>query len=365
MPLLPRDSSNTCTIPNFSRCPDLNLPPNFCCPSSNTCISLVNSTAAVCCPAGQTCSYIRPISCDLSAQNSSSHPDATFKSQDLSTPLPTCGDSCCPRGYSCDPNSTICTTVDGSATNSSSTTSSRPSSAASSTPTSLAPSLAPISSSNGTIAAPSSSCSDDPFPAKAVVAGFFPGLLLGAFLAVGISFLISRRQKRSASPDFGSISARVSDPIYNDQGAIRTDFLRRSSPSMRPAPRPPSGVRSLFRKQPISPPIPNPPVMADALGRSHQDITTYSPISPNTTEGGRISRPQTSGSGRRLTRESEVSMESINVFAEESRLRPESHKTTFTDMMETAGFSRNEPFLIEHMRPGEREKGRPEKGRPI
>ncbi|KAI9879817.1 MAG: hypothetical protein M1830_006999 [Pleopsidium flavum] len=169
-------------------------------------------------------------------------------------------------------------------------------------------------SSTAVAAAASASTQCSSFPGVAVIAGFFPGMLAGALLAVLVIICLGRRrEKKRQSGSFGRVSATVSDPIYLPQLSSRTDFLRRESRSKHRS----SRVRSLFSRQP--PPQPQSQHQEqDGIGRSFM---------------------------RTPEMKKEPSTESIRVFTPvggAAGLRPQ---TTFTDMMASAGFRQNEPYL--------------------
>jgi hypothetical protein len=66
------------------------------------------------------------------------------------------------------------------------------------------------------------------------VAGLFPGIFVGVLITLGIVWFLKRRRaqsKKKYSGDFGPVSYNVSDPIYNPILSARTDFLRRGSNS--------------------------------------------------------------------------------------------------------------------------------------
>src|SRR6266536_2107601 len=86
---------------DFNQCTaSANLPSNFCCPATSTCNLLLDSTI-LCCPLGADCSAIRPIICDITAQDATLHPNATIKTTMLNQKLLVCGRGCCPFGYEC------------------------------------------------------------------------------------------------------------------------------------------------------------------------------------------------------------------------------------------------------------------------
>ncbi|KAL4804860.1 hypothetical protein BDV18DRAFT_142690 [Aspergillus unguis] len=86
------------------KCSGTGLPDNFSCSASSTCISIDGGSSVICCPEGQDCSYIQPITCDVTKQNATLHPDNVIKTTRLDDDLPTCGNACCPFGYTCQGN---------------------------------------------------------------------------------------------------------------------------------------------------------------------------------------------------------------------------------------------------------------------
>jgi hypothetical protein len=94
--------ASTCLYSSYVQCPQAGLPPNFCCPPISVCISLAANTTVLCCPAGEDCSVVRPITCDITVQDSNLYPNNTLKTTELNGMLPTCGSLCCPFGFSCD-----------------------------------------------------------------------------------------------------------------------------------------------------------------------------------------------------------------------------------------------------------------------
>ena len=245
-----RDS--TCPNSTFSSCTsiDSHLPSDFCCPATDVCISLDSSSSALCCPSGADCTTIEPITCSIDQQNVTLHPAESVMTTKLDSSLPKCGSNCCPFGYTCDLTTTHCHLITNtSSLNPSSSGSTSTSTPASTTSTLSISSTSPTSSptaaaSNGTginSNAPPITTQCTRFPGAAVAAGFFPGMLAGALLAlVGVICLgRSRHQSSSAAtspPSKFSSHYRgrssdgaiigVSDPIPISQ-ATRTDFLRR------------------------------------------------------------------------------------------------------------------------------------------
>jgi len=90
--LFKRDS--TCPDTSQNQCNQAGLPDNFCCPATTTCIPLAGNTTVLCCPSGSSCDTIKPITCDISAQNVTLNTDSTLKTTALTLPLPTCGGQC-------------------------------------------------------------------------------------------------------------------------------------------------------------------------------------------------------------------------------------------------------------------------------
>ena len=328
----------TCSVSGYSACNKDNLPGNFCCPSATECVTFHNGQSAICCPSGRDCSTIQPISCDVSQQDATAHPASQLFTTDLSTNLETCGSSCCPQGYSC--KNGQCTLSSGSTTASSAPssapTSSKSTPASSNAPTSSSQSSQPSSSS--TSAANNSTSSQaavaqahcNQYPAPGVLVGFFSGLAAGIILAVaGICCFGRRRTKESppASPDFSSVAATVSDPIYQGQeaNAVRSDFLRRESKSKYPNRT--SRVRSLFSRTPTMRSMRSRDAPVDGIGRSIPPPRT--PINQRSPEPSLKKEP---------------SMESIKIYSPPNGGlgRP---NTTFTDMMADAGFKQGEPYL--------------------
>ncbi|KAH6612668.1 hypothetical protein C7974DRAFT_406070 [Boeremia exigua] len=80
------------------------FPSDFCCPKDSTCMSLNSPDiqSVICCPAGADCAFIQPITCDVTQLNATLHPDNQMHLSDTTgVELPTCGTKCCPLGYSC------------------------------------------------------------------------------------------------------------------------------------------------------------------------------------------------------------------------------------------------------------------------
>ncbi|KAL4891736.1 hypothetical protein BDV59DRAFT_181651 [Aspergillus ambiguus] len=291
--ITPRDAG-ACPA-SYSKCSNANLPDNFCCPTSATCVSLDEGSSVICCPEGHSCDYIEPISCNVQLQNAALHPKNAVKTTKLNGRLPTCGDSCCPFGYSCQGNN-LCAMDNGSTsstTNTESSTSTEKTfptktaaptttetksesqttssfttvkSTAGEPPTITSDTTVPtfiyssnyprVSSSKIAVAGSSSSLSSSTcpsFPTQAVVAGFFPGAACGAALALLLALCI-RRYKENHLPASVRVAQNtkrtstgtligISDPIPSEDSACRTDFLLSQAPK-----RNSEGARSMLHR---------------------------------------------------------------------------------------------------------------------
>ncbi|OAP62222.1 hypothetical protein AYL99_04425 [Fonsecaea erecta] len=224
---------------------DPKLPNDFSCALGNNCISLDNSSSALCCPESSSCDNIQTISCDVSSQNATANPTAGIFTTKLGDKLPQCGDSCCPFGYSCiqQPSGpSICsiilsTSIVGktdpspgttprsslaspSATNSATSTASTTKSTSTSSPSSAGVSAAQVEP----------QCNK--FPTGVFLAGFFPGMFVGAFLMLAWVICSGRHRKPNSRNSSGSsiYKPTISDPIPLDaSGGLRTDFLRKTT----------------------------------------------------------------------------------------------------------------------------------------
>jgi hypothetical protein len=341
----------TCpTVANYNICTQAGLPSNFCCPSTSTCIPLAANTTVLCCPSGSDCSAIQPIICDITAQNATAHPNNTVKTTALLSDLPVCGNGCCPFGYDCNSANNCVMKADQSSAPSSSssapsstqtTSSNIPASTGATTIPSATPSTSSSPSPNTTVTPLTANCNK--FPALAVLAGFFPGLLLGILLTVASICLLGAKRRKAARRQSGSSFGNISEPQPSSD--MRTDFLRKvpqtpsttagSTPSRRATVQ---RVRSLFRKS------------VNANNMSPRQSPGAAPPVPLVVQ--KQQRPVTPVLQR------EPSYEDINIFADgdtasalrererHSGLAPPpnigsrgSHQTTFTDMMERSGLA--------------------------
>ena len=283
--LFTRDSG-TCPS-GFSTCGQ-NLPSNFCCGTGSTCQVFNGGQSVVCCPSGSNCSSISPITCNIQELNATANPQNPLHSTDLTSQPSTCGaGTCCPAGYTCDSSGSVCNLNIQSSSPSTSSTPTSSGSTASGTPTrAISTSSATSTPSSGASSQSSvSAAACNPYPLPAILAAFFPGLVIGIIATILVIMCCGKRNRdtKRTSGDFGHINATVSDPIYQDAGATRTDFLRRESKTKNSAPST-SRVRSLFSR---SPSIARPRLSDEAVPRtpenrprrepSMESITIYSP----------------------------------------------------------------------------------------
>lgn len=245
-----RDDSTCAT--NYTSCGS-SFAANFCCSSDTTCLSLDEGSSVLCCPTGSNCTFIEPITCNIQSLNATANPTAPIQSTKLNDSLPTCGDGCCPFGYTCAKNSTCVldvstsseansTSASGSSTTATSMASTLSGLTIASTSTATIGSLTPTTATatptsgvglSSTQTETTATCSQ--FPAKAVVAGFFPGAVAGA-LAAAMIMMCRRRgtqQNRESTSQkthrsSGGTIIGISEPIPDDEnGSFRTDFLLR------------------------------------------------------------------------------------------------------------------------------------------
>lgn len=210
------------------------FPSSFCCPKSSTCMNLNSGSvkSVICCPAGSDCSYIQPTTCDVTQLNATLHPENQMHlSETDGIELPKCGDNCCSLGYTCQGNMCAKDTSPTPSPSSPSTATPSPSpsstSPASASQTSDCPASAPVETGSS-------------FDGRSFAAGFFPGLVIGALSTLALLWVIKKRResqsKERYSGDFGHVARQISDPIYDPQLAARTDFMRRGSRSAASSP---------------------------------------------------------------------------------------------------------------------------------
>ncbi|KAH6898378.1 hypothetical protein B0T10DRAFT_453710 [Thelonectria olida] len=258
--------ADTCTVSCGS-----DLPSSLCCTSGTKCIILAGKTTVVCCPTGSTCKTIKPVTCDISQQNGTDHPGSTIKTSVLDVALETCGEQCCPFGYTCKdgdcemnsdqseaPGSSSSTTT--SAVASATSASDNASTATAETTATDAASATDVASADATATDPAStdaaaegsgdgeSKDKDSGPATTSIIGGVVGACIGLLVIGIIIFFYIRRKKKSdairseksgaayghgRSPSSnGSFGNIISEPIAQP-GSYRTDFILKSPSNSR------------------------------------------------------------------------------------------------------------------------------------
>ena len=319
--LLPRDA--VCGgMANYKQCGS-NFPSAFCCPAGSTCYGLSNNASVVCCPK-QDCSLINPLSCDPQFYNATAHPESPMHATNFNVQLAACGtNTCCAPGYSCTTNN-LCSLNNNPTATASKASSAETATAArlttatniaahSPTATTITP-LPTTAGSNSNLPAPAD-C--QAFPTNAILVGFFPGLVAGSLATFLFIICLGRcfKNKERNRP------LKVSEPIYHEASAARTDFLRKTPKSNHSsgtiidstAPSTPlSRVRSLFSRTPSLSP-------RNWGSREHQ-------IEPMTPPAQMKREPST---------------QPIPIYSPpDARL---SRSTTFRDVMKAAGIHEPEP----------------------
>ncbi|KAK2767647.1 hypothetical protein FQN54_003805 [Arachnomyces sp. PD_36] len=288
----------------------------------------------------------------------------------LDDDLPKCGKSCCPHGYSCEDNKTCRRKTSTSTTSSQSSTSTEtsPTQTTSSITTTAAQEVTATATSTiflfPTPGTEASSLEQDcpSFPGRAIAAGFFPGLITGALIAlITIICIGQRRRKQAAQHAYASKTTHmrkrssdgaiigISDPMPGEiQNSVRTDFLRQTPSYDGGAStndtksrfyRTGSRVKSLFNGSPKS----------TYSRREYRTSTPPPPIPP-------IYRPTPATPPDQIHPQRQPSTESIKVYSPEhivrghGSIRPDWMRppnfgnnntrpnTTFTEMMERVGF---------------------------
>lgn len=338
------------------------FPTDFCCPAGTSCISLNSASfqSVICCPTGQDCAVIQPITCDISQLNATLHPDNQLHlSVTDGVALPTCSDKCCPLGYNCKSN--MCFKDSSS---SASPTSASP------TPSATRPASASQTSSCAVVPVQTQSG----FDGRSFAAGFFPGIVIGALGTIGLLWVIKKRResqsKERYSGDFGHVARQISDPIYDPQHAARTDFIRRGSQSAQPSPNSATGmvnqpqavhgltprIKSMWDRTPKLnfgfatglPSNPAPPPPAIRAGNSNDPYTTprHTPRRKHKSHRStRSHRPEPTRTGSTETIDVLMPAPSFleppkapGMRENHNRLTTDSSNTTFTKLMERAGF---------------------------
>lgn len=206
---------------------DSDLPSNFCCGADTVCQSIDQSSSAICCPAGKSCDSISIINCDLNLMDASQNPGPVFTTR-LNDKLPTCGDQCCPFGYTCatQGGTSICI-LDKSKAGPATTTrvTSTSSATVTSTPTRVA---SGIDSNN-----PPPTKETTNFPVGVFFAGFFPGIVVGILATLAWVVFTKRHTKapntRGLNMEGNGARPYISNPIMDSRHSNeRSDFLSRT-----------------------------------------------------------------------------------------------------------------------------------------
>jgi len=271
------DHSATCAQnQTLIPCTGSTFPSDFYCPASSTC-TLINGDSAsstICCPCDRDCRKLSPITCDISYQNATLHPDSPVHTENLTLSLPQCGHACCPLGFDCHDGVCLVASQSVSSSGSSSPTTMSRSSA---TATSIAPVTTPTGKAVDlplSTAAPNSSAASQKsysFSGRSFTAGFLPGIIIGAVLLALFLWLwlwYNRRHRaevtNTTSLTSTSLSRKpsrrdISDPVVHPQYGERTTFYQRPRSEVKTATSPqdevvacPGTPASVGRLRPLS-----------------------------------------------------------------------------------------------------------------
>ncbi|KAF8247566.1 hypothetical protein K440DRAFT_661287 [Wilcoxina mikolae CBS 423.85] len=239
---------DTCSDSGSRFCNITGAASSFCCPSTTECIPLENATTVICCKINETCTEIHPVIC----------PDSPKASQ-------RCGKNCCPLGFECDGSGSKCTMKpenlpekykqrqDGG-----SGTGKNESSAVSESQASSNPIL------------PTGSISCPAFPAKAIVVGLFPGIVIGAALMMLWSKMVEIKTRRRSIKSFGVFNnyfpseANLTEKRVTKKSSFPGGFSRQQQPQIEESSFSPLSFS--FRSPNLGPPIP--PVRSRSQGGS-------------------------------------------------------------------------------------------------
>lgn len=343
-------------------------------------MALAGNSTVMCCPNNSSCEAIRPITCDVGAQNPDTNLRAPIKTLASKSKLPKCAnsDSCCPFGFTCADDGKLCvkdkdqsqapegyTAIPSPIKTSVSVSTGTPSSSA--TASATAPATAPAPTEPSRAPSPESTGPEK----TSIIVGAVGGALALLLLAV-IIFLCVRSRKGDSGSDKSTRSQpsgsglhgnMISGPIMNPESSYRTDFIRKSSSARSSVSRSlASGFSRTPRLEHAPPPnsrtsIPNPFNSPHPSGVSPA-VSTYSSISDHDDRvhrgvvGARLKPIRTLApsswlesrriSRRNLERDTSSSSESISVFADANTVNGDkggqSHnrQTSFSAMMEEA-----------------------------
>ncbi|CCE33937.1 hypothetical protein E4U22_007082 [Claviceps purpurea] len=385
-----------CAAEGLQSCSLQGLPQSFCCEPDRNCMALAGSSTVMCCPKGSSCEAIRPITCDIEAQNPVTNLRAPIKTLAQTSKLPKCAanDSCCPFGFTCAEDGKLCLKdkdqsqpPEGYAAATSShvstvvpeSTGARSSSATAAveTATEIAAGTA-AGTTTGTAAAAEASQPaghEGLGPGKTSIIG---GAVGGAFALILLSvviFLCVRSRKGDANseksfPYSQSSGSRlcgqnISAPIANPETAYRTDFIRktpstRSSRSGHQASRF-SQTPQLGRAPPVDPrlSIPNPfnsPTSSDrsstrsrySAASDHYDQVVHTGQVGAKLKPIRTLTPSALRQSRRISIRDFADASSINGNGNHNAQSDAYRQTSFSAMMEEASMGdvhRGQPYV--------------------
>ncbi|KAG6108261.1 hypothetical protein E4U14_003722 [Claviceps sp. LM454 group G7] len=395
-----------CAAQGLQSCSLQGLPHSFCCEPDRICMALAGSSTVMCCPKGSSCEAIRPITCDIEAQNPVTNLRAPIKTLAQTSKLPKCAanDSCCPFGFTCAEDGKLClkdkdqsqppegyeaATSSHVSTVVPESTGARSSSAtvAVETATEIATGTATgtvagtaAGTATGTAAAAAAETTQPAGheglgPGKTSIIGGAVGGALALILLSVVIFLCIRSRKGDANseksfPYSQSSGSRlcgqnISAPIANPETAYRTDFIRktpstRSSRSGHQASRF-SQTPQLGRAPPVDPrlSIPNPfdsPTSSDrsstrsrySAASDHYDQVVYTGQVGAKLKPIRTLTPSALRQSRRISIRDFADASSINGNGNHNAQSDAYRQTSFSAMMEEASMGdvhRGQPYV--------------------
>ncbi|KHN96430.1 uncharacterized protein MAM_05719 [Metarhizium album ARSEF 1941] len=231
---------DTCAASGRTSCTSQGLSEGLCCPQNSQCVPLAGNTTVMCCPSDSSCAKIQPITCDVSEQDPTLHPDAPIKTVARGAKLPTCGgDFCCPFGYSCSADRSSCT-KDSDQSKAPPGMTSTVTPAPTTTPgTSASTTAAAAAAATSTGASRDTGSSSLGPKEMSIIGGVAGGALTLVLMAMaGLVFLCIRSRSKKALPQrgpsrngpasSGPYGNLISGPITNPDLSFRTDFIRQT-----------------------------------------------------------------------------------------------------------------------------------------
>lgn len=376
-----------CAAEGLQSCASRGLSGAFCCEPGRTCVALAGNSTVMCCPDNSSCEAIRPITCDVGAQNPDANPRAPIKTLASKSKLPRCAKRgfCCPFGFTCADDGKLCVKdkdqsrpPEGYAAIPSPARTSVPVSTTRNTPSSSASASAPPPPPPPTEPSQAPSPESTGPEKTSIIVGAVGGVLALLLLAAIIFLCVRSSRKGDAGSDkplprsqlsgSGLHGNIISGPIMNPETSYRTDFIRKSSSARSSVSRSlASGFSRAPRLEHAPPPdarmsIPNPFNSPYPSGVSAA-VSTYSGVSDHDDRihrgevGARLKpirtlAPSSWLESRRISRRnlqrdtsssSSSSSESISVFADANTVNGgdkggQSHnrQTSFSAMMEEA-----------------------------